>query len=257
MNIPDNLTVSTEDLIHHVLKFGVDCFPPIDVRAEITHAHDFFERLQSRWPDVYQEIVYRPQSGEFQIIATYKSSKGDVKVPALVLSQRGPVFILPKKIQPLGDVNQSLEPDVVFMQSLTIARSVFPGRKVLRVGLIRELVFGTGKSTSVPYLAERFGGFPGASARGGNALLAFRDERCNIHVNVSTTEIHRQATTPTKQVISDETTYGLKVEFDVNNIEMKPQEDADILMTLERANSLWPQELLQFINWREKQEQRP
>jgi len=245
----DSLTITLDDLHQHVVRYGLDVFPPIDVRNEITRAHDLFQNLQEQWPDFYQEINFRPQSSEFRILTTYSLDGGSAKVPTFSLTNRGPVFRFPLRLHDLGDLNQDKDLDQILLGSLGLTRKTFPGLQILRIGLVRELVFGTGKTPSIPYISSRVGSFPGATPRGGNLLALFHDSRCNIRVRVQSIEIHRRARTPTRQVLSDELEYGLQVEFDVNNIEMKPQSDTELETTLQRAHSLWPKGLLEYINW--------
>lgn len=250
MDVPTTLDIARDDLQLHIIKYGVDCFPPLDVRSEIARAHDLFERLQIEWPKFYQEIVFRPESRAFRILASYSNEKGTARMPTFELTQRGPVYIFPLQLQPLGHLNHDVNLDDVFHKSLHLTREVFPETQVLRLGLIRELLFSTGERDVVPYLSSRFGKFPGTTAKGGNVSLSFRDDMCNIRVQLETVEIHTRSETPLKQVVAEGQEYGLKVVFDVNNIEMRPQQASDIEATLQRAHSLWPEELLKFINWR-------
>ncbi len=247
----DSLTITLDDLQQHVVRYGLDVLPPIDVRNETTRAHDLFRSFQERWSQFYQEFSFRPQSGELAILAAYGSNRGVVKIPTFTLTRRGPVLRFPLRLQDLGDFNQDQDLDEVFRGSLGLTRKTFPGLQIYRVGLVRELVFGTGQTPSIPYLSSRVGTFPGAAPRGGQILVAFRDSLCNIRVKVQTIEMRRVTRTPTVHLLSDQPEYGLQVEFDVNNVEMKPQSDADLESTLQRAHSLWPKELLRFINWSE------
>jgi hypothetical protein len=246
---PDSLlSLTLDDLQHHVVKYGLDVFPPLDVRTETTRPPDLFRSLHERWPGFYEELSFRPESNDFRILRSYQSQTATANVATFTLTQRGPVFTFPLCLDPLGEFNRDANLDEVFAGSLAETRRHFPGMQILRVGLVRELVFATGQASSIPYLSARFGGFPGAAPAGGNALLLFRDERCNIRVAIETIRIHRQARTPTNQVLEDSSEYGLKVEFDVNNIDMRPQPESDIAVTLERAHSLWPRQLLEFLN---------
>ncbi len=247
--MPYMLEIALDDLQHHIVKYGVDCFPPLDVRGEIARAHDLFARLQIEWPKLYQEIVFRPESREFKILASFSNEKGTARMPTFELTRRGPVFIFPRQLPALGLLNHDVNLEDVFLKSLHLTRKEFPETQVLRVGLIRELVFSTGERDVIPYLSSRFGKFPGSTERGGSATLSFRDDKCNIRVQLETVEIQTQSETPLGQVVDQPREYGLKVEFDVNNSAVRPQEASDIETTLQRARNLWPDELLRFINW--------
>ncbi len=252
MTTPDDaaLAISSEDLEQHVVKYGLDVFPPLDMRTETTHAQDLFSSLREDLPELYQELSFAPDRNEFRIGATFTGKGGMTKYPTLVFTQKGPVFAFPCLFpDPIGRCTHKAELDDIFWQSFGLLRKNFPTVEVLRLGLINEAVFNTGKTNFVPYLAKRFGSFPGATLVGGRATLSFRDELCNVRVQLQTIEIHRQARAPaTQHVVSQEMDFGVQVTLDVNNIEMKRQGESDIQSTLERAHSLWPKALLEFIN---------
>lgn len=254
MTTPDDeaLKISYQDLVQHVVTYGLDIFPPLDVRNEVTRTHDLFQSLQDRWPELYQELNFRPQSGELKVLALFEFRKGSVKFPTLTLTQRGPIFAFPRRFpDPLGEYDYKENLDEVFLSSLAVMRTTFPGLDVLRLGLVQEAVFSTGKTNSVPYLANRFGTFPKTNPKGGNVTLTFRDDQCNVQIKIETVEIRKQAQVRTiGRVLSDELTYGVKIKLDVNNVELRPQEPSDIETTLVRAHGLWPEELLRFINWK-------
>ena len=246
------MDISLDDLQHHVVRYGLDVFPPLDVRNEITRTHDLFQALQEKWPALYQEISFNPQASEFRILASFQFPSGRPKAPTLEFTPRGPVFRFPLLLPPpLGECQYEGREDLdaVFKESYNCIVGAFPGRQVLRAGLVREAVFSTGQDDPVPWLAPGQDAFPGAVAKGVDETTTFRDDRCNLRIKIQTIEIRRQAhVSATRQVLAEECEHGLQVEFDVNNIEMKPQSDSDIDLTLERAHSLWPDELIGYLN---------
>lgn len=249
----DSLIVTMEDLQQNILKYGLDIFPPLDVGNEMTRTHDLFRTLREQWPDFYQELNFRPESGKFKVLASFKLKGGkSVTFPTLTLTKRGPVFAFPRRLpDPLGEYAFEGDYDEVFLSSLAILRKEFPGTSVLRMGVVREAVFSTGKSNAVPYLADRFGTFQGTKSMGGGVVLSFRDDLCNVRIKLDTIEIRQEhKVSKSGLVLSDETNYGFQVSLDVNNIEMRPQEMHEIETTIERAHSFWPKGLLEFINWR-------
>lgn len=248
----DDLIISLDDLQQHIVKYGFDIYPPIDVRNEVTRTHDLFQALQERWPKIYQELSFRPQSGEFKVGASFEFHEQTIKFATLVLTQRGPVFGFPIRLpDPLGGHEHEEQLDELVLASLGLIRKTFPRFDVLRVGLVRETMFGTGQSDSAPYLTNRFGVFPGTVAQGGKALLTFHDDTCNVRVTIDTVQIQRKSQMKAGgRVLSEESSYGLKVDLDVNNKEMRPQETSEIEMVIQRAHSLWPKEMLDFINWK-------
>lgn len=250
-----NLAISLDDLEVHLVRFGLDVFPPLDFRDETTRAHELFRLLHDQRPDIYQELTYRPSANEFTVQASFGGERGAAKIPTLTLAPRGPVFRFPRRLpEPIGDVelgdSRSLEDlEAVFFASLNVIRRCAPGLTILRAGLVQELVFSMGQTSTVPWLASRFGGISGAQPHGGNVKLTYADDRCNALVTVETVQLQRQATLASGADVAQAVGFGLKVELDVCNREMRPQEPAEIQMTLQRAHSLWPNELLTFLNW--------
>lgn len=254
MATPDDTTlaISWADLEHHVVKYGLDVFPPPDMRADMTHAQDLFHSLREEWPHLYQDLSLSPERNEFRIEATFSGQGKTARFPTLVFTARGPVFAYPLLFpKPIGQLNHKADFDDIFWKSFRLLKKSFPTIQVLRLGLINEAVFNTGKTNFVPYLASRFGSFPGAKIVGGSVSLTFQDERCNVRVKLETIEIRRQVqTAAVGRVVSEEINFGLQVSLDVNNIEIRPQNESDILLTLERGHCLWSEALLQFINSR-------
>lgn len=251
MDANDNsLLLSLDDLQQHVVKYGFDVFPPLDVRNERARAFDLFAGLQENCPELFQEVNFRPDTGELTVMTSYQFGQSSAKTATLTLTPRGPVFAIPLRLpDPLGEISHKHDLDDVVMSALGKMRKSFPGLSVLRIGLIREVVFNTGKSDSIPFLARRFGCFRNTNPKGGNVTLTFQDDNCNVRVKIDTIEIRRQAQVKgSGHVLTDELSYGLQVMLDVNNIEMRPQEAHEIENTLVRAKGLWPKELLEFLN---------
>ena len=247
---PESLNITLGDLQQHIVSYGVDVFPPFDLHNAVTRTHDLFQLLQETWPSLYQEESFRPGSNEFQVLATFTFAAGTVKLPTLTFTQRGPVFKFPLQLpDPLGVIEQG-NVEEIFLEALGRVLRAFPGTQALRIGLVRELTFSTGKENSGPYLTSRFGSIAGATPTGGGVRISFRDEKSNIRVEVQTIKIEREAKSPIGVTVKQEGDYGLKVLFDVNNSALRPQSDSDIQTTLKRASSLWPDGLLSFLNWR-------
>ncbi len=251
MGDKSDLRVTLDDLQHHVIKYGLNVFPQPDVRNERTRAHDLFQSLQEKWPRLYQELSFTPELNQFNILANFRFDRGQVKAPTLVFTQQGPVFAFPIRLpDPMGDFHHDHNLEEVFLGSLALLQKSFPGTQVLRVGLVRELMFEIGQTDPIPFLSERFGSFPNAESKGGTVKLTFRDGRCNINVAVETAIVQRQHRMHgARQPVSDEQCFGFKVTLDVNNVELRSQSPEDIEWTLKRADGLFPKALLQFMNW--------
>ena len=142
---PLNLSVS--DLIQHVVTLGLDIYPPIDIPNERTRLNMFYEEAQRQWPQLFEEL--RASGTAFKITKQFRrhdaiSSPG-LEVETFVLTHRGPVFkfplILPDPVNHTGLEEHHLA-DFDRLRNLFFA--ALPNRRIMRVGLLRELLFETG-----------------------------------------------------------------------------------------------------------------
>ena len=248
----ETLQLSMEDLEQHVVKFGFDIFPPIEISSDRTRLNLFYEEVRERFGELYDQLL--ASDTEFKISKRFRKDAGiegrSLGVETFVLTQRGPVFIfpllLPEPVLATGLEDNYLEK---FQQLQELFFSLLPGRKRMRVGLIRELIFATGDTPCHSMLTDR-STFAGGEIRGGNALFAYRDAKCNVRINFSLVEATKQTQLLVGTTVSEPAGYGLLVSLDVNNTDIRPLEDADIEDVLTRATSLWPDELLRYLNER-------
>jgi len=244
----DRSSLGIRDLDLHVVKFGVDVYPTIEVAAERTHLNIFYEEASRRWPELYEELL--SSNTQFEIAKRFGSAgaPGSAKGQTFVLTPRGPVFLFPLFLPPpIGATG--LEGDC--LDKLADVRKLFfsslPGRKCLRIGLCRELVFATGQDSWNELLTDKTE-FANAQFVGGESLLAYRDAKCNVRVRLQPIEIARMRRLPVGTQIAEKAGRGLRVELDVNNADVRPLEDADMEEILTRATGLWPDALLDYLS---------
>lgn len=244
-----SLSLSQEDVVHHVATFGLDVFPPVEIGSERTRLNMFYEAARERWPHLYETLTVGDT--EFRISKNFRKDSQfagpSIRFDTFVLTNRGPVFIFPLTLPPPVEAT-SLEADYVkiFHEVREVFKSAIPGRSVLRIGLIRELVFATGQA-SCAHLFTKQGAWAQAELRGGERRVYYRDGKCNIGIQFGTAEITKSTQLPIGASVKQPEGYGLRVRFDVNNIEPRPLKDADIEIVVDRALGLWPGDLLQYI----------
>lgn len=145
----NEITLSADDVVQHVVTIGLDIFPPSEMRNERTRLNMFFEDVRDRWADVYETLT--TGESEFKISKPFRE-KPDVRDPtfpvdSFVLTPRGPVFVFPLRLpDPVGPTNLEGQYRDIFTDVCKILWSRLPGHKVLRVGLIREVLFLTGET---------------------------------------------------------------------------------------------------------------
>jgi hypothetical protein len=244
--------LGTSDLLHHLVKFGIDVYEPIDIDSERTRLNVFYEEARNRWSDMFEKLLASPT--EFKISKEFAQRSGkppSIPIDTFVLTQRGPVLVVPVRLPPpIGATG--LEDKIVDLfdgvRELFFA-ALGVKRQCLRVGMVRELVFDTGE-TQCQHLIATQSSFAGADLVGGKRLLVFRDAKCNLRIELEPLEIAKTVQLPVGTNVQQHAGYGVRVLLDVNNAVFKPLGTADMKEILERASSLWPDELLKFVNER-------
>ena len=250
----DSLNLSLKDLAQHVVKFGIDIFPPVDIQNERTRLNLFYEEANARWGDEYEKL--ESSDTEFKISKTFhhephrKVGHG-IPVQTFVLTNRGPVFAFPIVLPPPVGATKLTEKQCVdrFREALELFRTAIPNQKIMRMGMVREVVFNTGSMHTHDFLASQKA-FCGADLVGGNLLLQHRDKECNIRLQLQPVQARQATQLAMGQVVNEPGDYGLAVTLDVNNAEVRPLDDVDITSILERADSLWPNPLLEYLKER-------
>ena len=248
----DPHSLSTGDLFQHVVKLGCDVYPPVVIRDERTRLNIFFEQIQNEYPNVYEQLV--ASNEKFEISKSYRTgpSSSPANVPTFVLVEpRGPVFVfpilLPRELGgPTGLGEEYLE---IFANARRFFAHAFPGRKLMRVGLVRELLFQTGDWDC----RDLFGTpmqLSGAEFFDGEAINGFRDDQCNVRISFKKRTLSKSVRTPIGQEHIESLGNFLLVKLDVNNFDARPLDDADVDGIIERARSLWPDPLLEYLKER-------
>ena len=193
-----------------------------------------------------RNIVY----AAFALLAS-QSPSPTAEIDTFVLTNRGPVFIVPLRLPGQSERGTGLEEkslDLIASARRIFSRA-FPDRKTMRIGLVRSLMFGTGKTPCLPLLANE-AEFAGANLTGGKSTLTYQDDDCNVRIILQPIEVRKTTTLPVGATIEMDTMSGVSVQLDVNSKEIRPLKDADIDMVLDRAVRLWPEDLLEYLNGR-------
>lgn len=243
------LSLSEQDIVHHVVTFGIDVYPPVEVGTERTRLNMFYESARERWPHLYETLTVGDT--EFRISRHFRKDPQIVGPAVLfdtfVLTKRGPVFVFPLTLPPPAGATTLEDRYVELFDEVREAfLSAVPGRSLLRVGLIRELVFATGEAPGTHLLTKQES-WAGGELYGGERSVRYRDQQCNIRLQLTPIEIRKSTQLPVGTKVEQREGYGLRVQLDVNNVEIRPLADADIKTIVDRALGLWPEHLLQYI----------
>ena len=149
------LSLSTSDIVHHVVTFGIDVYPPIEVSKERTRLNMFYEAACEQWPEIYEKLTVGDT--EFRMSKNFRRDPriagSSVLFDTFVLTNRGPVFVFPLVLPPPAEAT-GLDDKYVdwFNDVRKVLLDNVPGRNLLRVGLVRELIFTTGDQQATPDL---------------------------------------------------------------------------------------------------------
>jgi len=244
MSEPFQFTKSKVD--DHTVRVGVDVRPVIEPKLDRVKLHEVGNKLVEEYPNLYESLVQSPT--EFRITKKFLfPGKGEAELPTLVITQRGPVFVFPRKIAVLQDEVDLNNINDVVVNCLRIFREQFPERAFIRVGLINEYVYDTGPVDSVRLISERF-----------TRIVVPDNGEIRLRINKPTDDYNRivelQALRKLERVpeISDRFQtqgFGVSVHVDFNNRDTSsPVTDDKILRVLYDGQQYNEKELYQFLN---------
>ena len=243
------LELSQSDLMQHTVIFGIDVYPPIMVKSDRTHLNMFYEDACREWPKLFDAV--EASGTEFKISGTFKNDAGAAsKVLTFELDPaRGPRFRFPLLLPAVGDTDLSGSFENLFQRVQTRFFSHLSNRQRLRVGIVRELVLATGDSSCSPLLGAA-NAFSGADLQGGKILFVYGDAKFNHRITIEPGTFTKTVHLPAGTHVTHKTVNALVASLDVITAETRAQTDADIEELIERASSLWPDELMGYLNER-------
>lgn len=241
------IVLSESDLRQHDVTVGTDIFPAVTFADERIRLNMFAEKAIEKLPHLYEVLI--SGANEFKILKTLRSSSGEKTMrETLVMTNRGPVFCFPLLIQnPSGQAllehpNYRNDVEEVF----SLFNSILPGRQFMRVGLIRNLVFFTESTSHMDAFVDQ-AEFAGASRQGGGCSAVFADEQYNIQIKINPIRVIQTSKMALGPTVQKPLGYGVHVQVDVNNRVPRPLQTADISGILDKADGIWPGDLLRFL----------
>lgn len=244
-----NYQFDIEHISQHIVKYGVDIRPTIVLEQDKTKIQDYCNWLIEQFPEVFETLLAGPKHLHVQRTFVLAGGKR-VELPTFVLTSRGPVFTFPQRLY----VGQAHDLDIhnkdkIFRKALDELRARFPERAVLRVGVVNEFVFDTGRINSLEIIASNLkNGVWRERIKNLRLLLEAPREGKNINLELRPTYLR-----PTRRgdatVPDEDMKFGIIVNVDINNQQIK--EDltrAKINDILAFANDYVPEELIRFLN---------
>jgi hypothetical protein len=230
----------------HIEKIGVDVRPVIEHKLEDPHLYQFYQDLVEKYPNLFESLLKSPADLQIRKKLVFPG-KGEVDVSTLVITQRGPLFTIPRKIS-IFDEETSLGDIIdIAITCIDIFKKNFPHKAICRVGHVNEYIFTLGSESSVPFLAKRF-----------TRITVPPNGEINIRVNRPTDDHNRiiqlqpvvkKQVQPNTTGIEDVKAYGLKVSVDFNNRDMSQNlSNDDIRAIIQASNQYNEEDLYAFLN---------
>jgi len=233
----------------HVLKFGVDIRPALALKADKTKLIDYCNWLTEEFPEVFETLLSGPQKLLIHKAFTTSHNK-QVELPTFTLTERGPVYTFPIKIQ-VEEVEDFDVPnkDDIFAKALKRFRQVFADRRVPRVGVVNEIIFDCGTVNATHIISD---GLSKERWKDGieNVKIRLENPRNGNNVNTEIWPVLAQKVQSDGRGTSQQNVgYGISVKLDINNRDMSGDlTETDIRGIIGFSSGFVSNELYSFLN---------
>lgn len=241
------MEISVSDIKQHIVQVGIDVYPQVTIPDERTRLNLFFEEARATFPKLCRRLT--TSDNEFRISGNFSDdATKNVQLDTFVLTSRGPVIMVPLHVPGIGETSVAGQYQELSDGLRDLFFRCIPERKIMRFGMVRKVVFETGNDTSLGVLRAPTS-FNSAALVGGRCSLLYRDDRCNVRITIEPLEAEETVQVAGAQ-LKQHKGYGLGVMLDVCSNEIRAQNPTDITSVIERAESLWPDPVLTFIQRR-------
>jgi len=234
---------------HHEESIGVDMRPPIDLALDRQRVQQFYNLVSEKYGNIFESLEQRPAG--FRITKPVPiPGKARLTIQTFVLHPRGPVFGFPRNAMGIDSFPWPASINSIVLDCLNILSTQFPTHRYLRIGKVRNLVFGTGEVECAHVIRTQF--CKGIPAEAGEVVVGWNqaNDQYNIKLNIESVEQRSLAFGPAGGGIPQRTgQYGVKVVLDVNNRKMdRSLESEDMAVILKKADQVYGEELLGILN---------
>jgi len=230
----------------HVEKVGTDIRPVIEFKLDRDKLYQAGRELVDTYPNLFESLVQSPT--DFRITKRFIfPGKGEVEVPTLSFTQRGQVFAFPRRIAALGEELELGPLDDLIIDCLKKFRTVFPEKKIIRVGLVNEYIFDTADLDSARIICQRFTRL--AVPVGGEIRLRINQRTDDFNRIIEGEAVKKLEQVPEIPGQVHATGHGVKVKVDFNNVDMsKNLDDGAVLRILHEGRRYNESDLYAFLN---------
>ena len=143
-----------DSISQHIIKYGVEIRPGINLELERTKLQDFANCLIDQFPGVFETLLSGPR--QFNINKAFKLDGGkQAQLSTFMLTTRGLVFTFPKRL--FLETPQDLDLgglDSIFLEAMGQLRKRFSDKVIPRINLTHELVLNTDQESSLDIAAS-------------------------------------------------------------------------------------------------------
>jgi hypothetical protein len=230
-------------------QYGIDIRPVIQVWEEKERLQNFFAWTCSKYPGLFEKLEMSQR--EFQIKKLFQfPGKGQVELPTMTLTARGPVIIFHHKLSVFKEEISWDNPDRIFQDCLVQFCRTLPTHKPVRVGLVSELVFNTGDANACGLLASCMPRFRNTNPSDVFLTLKYKRDGKNINIHLQPVQaVQVQPAASGGAPPPGVRHYGLQVKLDINNEDItRPLDQEQIAGILYFARAYAKNDLLPLLN---------
>ncbi|MFQ6114640.1 MAG: hypothetical protein ACE5NG_11260 [bacterium] len=238
---------SKSKITEHMEKVGVDIRPVIEPKLDREKLYNVGSKLVEKYPNLFESLIQSPT--EFRITKRFIfPGKGEAELNTLTITQRGPVLTFPRIVGAFEEEVSLNRVEDVTVDCLNIFRSIFPEKKMIRVGLVNHYIFDTGPVESVRLICQNF-----------TKLSVSPEGEIRLRINQPTDDYNRiiemqalKKVEPIPEIPGRLQTqgYAVRVNVDFNNRDTSIDLDNNrILGILHEGKRYNEKELYQFLNY--------
>ena len=244
-----NYQFEAERISQHIVKYGVHVQPAILLNQEKTKLQDYCNWMIENLPQVFETLLLGPN--QLRVQKSFLLSNGKrADMPTFVLTPQGPLFTLPERlyIDQAHDLDIA-DKDKIFRRAIDEIRSRFSDRRIIRAGVVHEIVFDTEQIDSLEIVASNLkNDLWRQRAKNMVIRLETPDQGKNINIELRPTYLRRSAPGG-NAVPAQNMAFGIIVNVDINNRQVTNDlTRAEVSDILAFASDYVPEELIGFLN---------
>ncbi len=237
-----------DSISQHIVKYGVEIRPGINLELERTKLQDFANCLIDQFRGVFETLLSGPQ--QFNINKAFKLDGGkQAQLSTFVVTARGLVFTFPERLF-LG-VPQDLElgeVDSMFLEAMGQLRRRFSDKVITRINLTHELILNTDQESSLDIAASYLASSRWKEGlRNMRILLESTHNGKNVAIEIKPTFQSPAGKPPAGPV--EDAKYGMIVVANLNVVCAEKGVGRTEIQDLQAFSEYFiPQELLNYLN---------